>query len=72
MSFKNPDKLKKAKNKVKRITIAPKISSDGNIEEKSILISTVNSKVVSKITTKVRSKVKSKVKTKAKPKVKSK
>lgn len=60
MSFKNPDKLKKDKNKVKRITLAPKISSEGIIEQKSIVIATVNSKVVSKVTTKVKSKRKSK------------
>ena len=60
MSFKNPNKLKKDKNKVKKITLAPKILSEGIKEEKSIVISTVNSKVVSKVTTKVKFKAKPK------------
>ena len=60
MSFKNPDKLKKAKNKVKKIILAPKISSDGYREEKSIVVTTVNSKLVSKVTTKVKIKATSK------------
>jgi hypothetical protein len=30
MSFKNPDRLKKKKNIVKKVTFAPKISKDTN------------------------------------------
>ena len=33
MSFKNPDKLKKDKNKVKRIILAPKISPKAIVED---------------------------------------
>jgi hypothetical protein len=36
MSFKNPDKLKKNKNKVKRIILAPKILPKNITDEKLI------------------------------------
>lgn len=34
MSFKNPDRLKKDKNKVKKVKHAPKISNKKNKEKK--------------------------------------
>ncbi len=34
MSFKNPDRLKKDKNKVKKVTYAPKIPKKGVVAKK--------------------------------------